>query len=426
MNPPIVTEGGRGLWILPFVAALGYSASGLHVYIVGPFMQPLNAEFGWSRAQISAGVTIVNFIAAAGAILLGILVDRFGPRRIGLIGVLSMSGSIALLSTANGTMANWIMLWVLIAVCSIPAQATVWTSMIVKHFDSARGLALAITLSGTALTAMVMPLLATWFIADLGWRAAFAGIGAIWALATFPAIFALFRSRTDTRGASGPAVDRGPVLHGDTVRSALRKPAFYILFFCGGVFSLCVIGSVVHFVPMIMDGGASAVAAASSASLIGIASLLGRLGTGLLLDRFPAHVVGAVAMLLPVPGIACLLIADTGTFGHVAAALLIGFSLGAEFDLITYLAARQFGLANFGKILGALLCAVALGGSVGPMAAGAIFDSFESYRPFLVLIIGLMALCSAAMALLRPVSVPWPAPGEPPQRAGRSDEQAVV
>src|SRR5262245_32013485 len=105
----------RGYWFLPLAAALGYSTAVLHTYSIGPFIGPLQQEFGWSRAQISVGITIAGLAGAAFSVPMGLLVDRFGPRIVGLIGVLFMTGAIALLGTATGDAANWIFLWCLVA-----------------------------------------------------------------------------------------------------------------------------------------------------------------------------------------------------------------------------------------------------------------------------------------------------------------------
>src|SRR5512139_2327697 len=106
----------RNFWLLPFAAALGYSTSVVHVYSMGPFIEPLQQAFGWSRAQISIGLTISSFISAIFCIPIGMLIDRIGPRRVGLVGVLLMSGALALLGTTTGTTANWVALWVTVAV----------------------------------------------------------------------------------------------------------------------------------------------------------------------------------------------------------------------------------------------------------------------------------------------------------------------
>ena len=93
----------RSFWFLPFAAALGYSTSVIAVYSLGAFIGPLTQEFGWSRAQISVGISVACFISAIFSIPVGILVDRIGPRRIALIGMLAMCAAYSLLSTTTGS-----------------------------------------------------------------------------------------------------------------------------------------------------------------------------------------------------------------------------------------------------------------------------------------------------------------------------------
>jgi len=89
------------------------------------------------------------------------------------------------------------------------------------------------------------------------------------------------------------------------------------------------------------------------------------------------------------------LLSDAGaSLGYFAAALF-GVTLGAEVDVIAYLAARHFGLRNFGTIQGALVCATAVGAASGPITAGATFDRYGSYDGFLMLTIALMVISSA-------------------------------
>ena len=138
----------RSFWFLPFAAALGYSTSVIHVYSLGPFIEPLQQAFGWSRAQASLGISISSLISAIFCIPIGMLVDRVGPRRVGLIGVLLMLSAFALLGTTTGGIANWVLLWIIVAFATLWVQATVWTSAVASRFEASRGIAFAITLSG--------------------------------------------------------------------------------------------------------------------------------------------------------------------------------------------------------------------------------------------------------------------------------------
>ena len=388
----------RSHWFLPVAAALGYSTSVIHVYSLGPFIEPLTQEFGWSRAQASVGISIASFISAMFCIPIGILVDRVGPRRVGLVGVLLMTGAFALLSTVTGEMANWVMLWTVLAFGTLAVQATVWTSAVASRFHASRGLAFALTLSGASVSAAVFPILATWLIGDFGWRTAFAGMAGIWVALVFPVIFLAFRGAQDS-GAAQHATTTSPlvVLKGVTLSEGLRSPVLYKLLMASALFSFTAIGAVVHFVPILTDAGAAPLAAAGIASLIGIFSIVGRIGTGLLLDRFPGHIVGAIAFMLPIIAAVLLLFDGANPLSQSVAAAAIGLTVGSEVDVIAFLAAKHFGLKNFGALYGALVMALSLGTAFGPLAAGSVYDHAGSYTPFLTLAIALMA--SSAIAL---------------------------
>jgi MFS family permease len=391
----------RSFWFLPFAAALGYSTSVLHVYSIGPFIVPLEQAFGWSRAQISVGITVASFISATLCIPIGMLVDRVGPRRVGLVGVLVMSAAFALLGTTTGTTANWILLWGVIAFGTLWVQATVWTSAVASRFEASRGLAFAITLSGGSLSATVFPILATWLIGAHGWRTAFAAMGGIWAALVFPVLFLFFRGSRDALHEQREATP-GAALAGVTLAQGLRSPTLYKLLLASALFSFTAIGAVVHFVPILTDRGAAPLAAAGIASLVGIFSIAGRLGTGVLLDRFPGHLVGAAAFLLPIIAAVLLLWDGANPISQSVAAAVLGLTVGSEVDVIAYLAARHFGLKNFGALYGALVMALSLGTAFGPLAAGAVFDHYASYAPFLTLTTLLMAASAAALVSIGP------------------------
>ncbi len=391
----------RSFWFVPIAAALGYSTSVIHVYSMGPFIEPLQAEFGWSRAQISLGISVASFVSAIFCIPVGMFVDRIGPRRVGLVGVLLMTSAFALLGTTTGTLANWMLLWVAVAIGTLWVQATVWTSAVASRFEASRGLAFAITLSGASVSATVFPLLATWLIGGYGWRTAFAAMGGMWAALVFPVLALCFRGAQDSarseRGARPAAV-----LTGITLAEGLRSATLYKLLAASGLFTFTAIGALVHFVPILKDRGAEPLAAAGIASLIGIFSIIGRLGTGALLDRFPAHLVGAAAFLLPILASTLLLVDGANPICQSLAAAALGLTVGSEVDVIAYLAARHFGLKNFGALYGALVMALSLGTAFGPLAAGAVFDQAGSYTPFLLLTTLLMAASGIALYSLGP------------------------
>jgi MFS family permease len=405
----------RDHWPLPIAAALGYSISMLHVYGIGSFIAPLQQDFGWSRAQISAGLTIAASISGVFCVPVGMLIDRLGPRRIGLVGALLMAAAFALLGTATGGLVNWYTLWCVVAIGTFFVQTTVWTSAIASRFVASRGLALAITLCGASVSATVFPLLATWLIGLYGWRTAAVAMAGIWVALVFPVLLLCFRGAQDQRRepqASGQAAVQAPAreLEGISFAEGLRSLALYKLLMAGGLFAFTIVGIVVHFVPILKDSGAQPLAAAGVASLVGIFSIVGRLGTGFLLDRLAGHLVGAAAFVIPIIACALLLLDGTNPAYQVASAVIFGLTLGSEVDVIAYLAAKQFGLRHFGSLYGMMVTALALGTAFGPLAAGAVFDHYGSYAPFLMLTAVLMAASALTLASLgRQAGLPAPA-----------------
>lgn len=409
----------RRYWSLPLAAALGYATAVIHVYGIGPFMAPIAEEYGFSRATLSSGITIAGVTGAVFSIGIGLLVDRIGPRRVGLIGVPLMTLAFGLLGTATGSKANWFLLWGFIALANIWLQATVWTSAVASRFETSRGLAFAVTLSGASVAAAVYPLLATSLIEAYGWRHAFMAMGGIWFAVVFPLMLLFFRGAQDQKQAAGqeqqqarPAAADMP---GVSVREGLRTAVFYKLLLACGLFTFTAVGIMVHFVPILTDAGAEPLAAAGVASLIGIFSIIGRLGAGLLLDKLPGQWVGAGIFLMPIVACALLLADGTNPMNQSIAAACFGLTVGAEIDVIAFLASKHFGLKNYGVLFGAMIGAFALGAAFGPLAAGAVFDTAGSYTQFLTLTMICMGVSSLALATLgRPRFI---APEKEPQPA---------
>jgi MFS family permease len=121
-----------------------------------------------------------------------------------------------------------------------------------------------------------------------------------------------------------------------------------------------------------------------------------------LLDRFPGHVVGACAFLIPVAGCALLLTNGANPASQAAAAAIFGLTVGSEVDVIAYLAAKHFGLKSFGALYGVLQVALAVGTAFGPLAAGAVFDRYGGYTHFLMATIFLMTASTVAVFTLGP------------------------
>jgi MFS family permease len=141
-------EWGR-YWTLPVAAALGYATSVIHIYGLSPYIVPVSEGFGWDRSTVTAGLTIATLIQALFGIPIGMLVDRIGPRPLGVIGVALSCAAFATIGlAADGSQWQWYGLWVVMAFATLPVQATIWTAAVATRFEASRGMAFAVTLSG--------------------------------------------------------------------------------------------------------------------------------------------------------------------------------------------------------------------------------------------------------------------------------------
>lgn len=391
----------RAYPMLPIAAALGYATSVIHIYGFNPYVQPISEAFGWSRTQATIGITIATLVQAILSIPIGILVDRVGPRRLALVGIVLTASAFALLGTATGSKGNWHLLWGLMAIATLPVQATIWTSAVATRFDKSRGMAFAVTLCGASVAIAVFPYLGTKLIAAYGWKNAFAVQAGLWLAIAFPMILFFFRGgRDEKRAPDQPEAPEKSALTGISFADGLRSTIYARLLLASLLFTFTIVALAFHFGLILTGRGVDKVKAAELAALIGLFSIIGRLGTGFLLDRFRGSLVGAVAFLLPV--ISCLLLINMGTNVGAAAvaAALIGLTLGSEIDVVVFLVTKHFGLKNFGALYGGLLAALSLGTASGPLAASKTFDSYGDYSPFLWLTIGFMITSSIALASL--------------------------
>ncbi len=396
-------------WTLPLAAGLGNTGSVIHIYSLGAFMAPLSAAFGWSRAEISSGITVSNSGAAVLGLLVGFMIDRFGPRPVGLIGAVAMATAFALLGTASGSYLNWLFLWFLISLAATCTQTTIWTSAVTSRFDTSRGLAIALTIAINGAAATLFPIVATLAIEGLGWRHAFFAVAGGWILIVLPMLLLFFRGAAEESVAENRASRKPASAHlpGMELKQALRTSAFYRLAITGGLFAFIAMSMIVHFVPILTDKGLSPIDAASVAGLVGLASIAGRFITGYLLDRLRPERVALIGLSLPI-FTALFLLHGESALAWSAAAVIAGFSLGAELDVLIYLTSRHFGLKRFGTIFASIMMAMTAGTATGPLVAGSFFDSYGSYDTFLTMLIPMIVVAALSVGTLGPAPKDWP------------------
>lgn len=399
----------RANWPLTLAALIGYSTIGLQSYGISPFVTHLEREFGWSRSDVMIGVSLSNAAGIVLNMIIGLIIDRFGSRRVALLGLVVKTGTFALLGAATGTLLNWSALWLLLAVGVVLVQSTVWTRAVASRFDKARGLALAVALSGTPIAAMILPPLATWLIGAYGWRMGFVGVGAIWLAVTLPVVFLFFREKPAAPAIGVPEAAKPAEATGLTFAQGIRTKAFGRLFVSFACFSFYSMTIATNLVPLLTETGITTAEAAGIAAIMGLVGIVARLSVGLLLDRFPGHLIGTGTLLMPIVGCAILLMDDPGTLLLSLAVATFGAAIGAEIDVALYLATRHFGLKAFGALFSAIIVGGAVAAALGPYVGGWLHDLTGSYDALLVAIVAVMSVGALAMLTMGPPPRRWAA-----------------
>ncbi|MGE3690409.1 MAG: MFS transporter [Novosphingobium sp.] len=400
----------RAHWPLAFATMLGVSTIGLQSYGFMPFAGAVEKAFGWSRADVMWGVTVAMFLGIFLNMIVGLIVDRFGSRRVAIIGLFTLTGTFALLGTASGTMTNWTLLWALLAVGVVLCQSTVWMPPLAARFDKSRGLAMALALSGAPLSLMLLPALGTWLIGEIGWRQAFAAVGAIWLVAVLPMVLLFFR---DARGPAPAGGKASPALAHDglTFRQGIRTRAFLGLIVSFGAFSFYNMTISTNLQLMFTERGLTPMAAAGLLTVQGMIGMAARLSVGFLLDRFPGHVIGTFTQVLPVLACGLLLLAPPSYGLLLFAVFCFGLATGAEIDVALYLATRHFGLKAFGALFSGIITVGAMNAALGPYVAGWLHDRSGSYDSLLATIAVIMAVGAAGMFAVGRPKHAWRAGG---------------
>ena len=384
-------------------------------YTFGLFLKPLTASFGWHREATSAGFSIAALTVAAASPGLGFLLDRFRPRSIILPCIVVFSAAYASLALLTPHLLHFYLTFFVIGLVGNGTAYIGYSRAISTWFNRRRGFALSIMLAGSALGAMVLPVLAQAVITHLGWRAAYLTLGVLAFAVGFPLTAAFVRERPVAQQDRNVTTD-----FGEPVAKALATPAFWIIAATVCLYAISVNGAIAHLSALLTDRGISASGAAWSVSIIGATSLVGRLLTGLFLDRFFGPRVSQIMLLMTVLGIVLLSVANSLTAGLIAAGL-IGFSMGSEGDITPYLLGRYFGLKRFSTLYALTWTTYAVGGATGPILVGRVFDTLGSYRPITIQLLALPAFipCLLMFALPRydvqAVGIPVDHPPDPKQ-----------
>jgi len=382
--------------LLILSAAIGLSASmnAVMLYSIGSFIGPLESEFGWARGDISLAATLLTFGLFLAGPMIGLACDRWGAAVVGSLSLVSFAALLFVMANSLQSLAGLWTFYFLIALAGAGSTPIVLVRPISAAFDRQRGLALGISLTGAGLVGFWIPNLVTAVVAQSGWRTAY-GVLALIALVAAPVVYLGFRATERSEAAKGTAT---VATAGLTMQTARKTAAFWSMSALSVTMALGIGGLMVHLVPMFRDLGAAPTTAAGITSLIGIASVVGRLCIGLCLDRFSPHRVAVVVIGLGILGI--LVLKFGGLAFAIVGVVLIGLLLGAELDMLAFLTARLFGQRAFGAIYGWFYSIYALAFGISPVVIGRLRDSAGDYGLAMNISIAMLLVAVAAAMVL--------------------------
>ena len=396
-RPPRIFYG----WWVVLTAATGlfFGYPPIFVYSFSVFFKSLANNFHASRTSITLAFAAANLMSSIGSPIAGRFADRWGTRNV-IVCATSVFG-LLLISMLFFSSSLWRVYVIFLCAGLIGgggAAPVPYGKVISEWFDKKRGLALGLTMIGVGIGAILMPSIAQRLILAFGWRAAYAVLGCAVLIVPTSVVALVMKDSPQKLGlfADGeiskqfelkPRIEQ----NGVPSRAALNSSTFWLMASALFLVGISVHGCVIHLVPLLTDRGVSPTTAAFVSSVLGVAILFGRVGSGYLLDRLFAPIVAGCFFGAAALGM-CLFWAGAGGKMVFVAALLVGLGMGAEVDVIAYMTGRYFGLRSFGEIYGYFFAIYTLSGALGPIVMAEGFDHSGSYRlPLLFFSLGTVA-----------------------------------
>ena len=388
-----------GWWIV-VVCAIGlFLGPPLLVFSFSVFFKSLVVDFHASRAEVSFAFSLLNFVGALWLPVTGMLIDRFGAKRVILPSTILYGLVLIVALWVGSSLWQLYLLFALLGITLTSGAAPVPYGVVISHwFNRRRGLALALAMMGIGIGSIVVPILAQRLIAMFGWRSAFAIFGGLVLLIPLPVLKIFLLNDPGQRGLRSDGDEKPqdwptPVepKQGLSWSAIWRDPSYWMMICIFSLAGASVHGAVLHMAAIFTDRGVSAERAAFATSLVGAAVMAGRLTSGYLLDRMFAPRVAMMFYGAGAVGIGILCAGNAGVPALVGA-FLVGAGMGAEVEVMGYMISRYFGLLAFGKSFGHAFAAFMISGSVGVLLMGAGYDRFHSYTTPLAGLCGAMVL----------------------------------
>ena len=408
-----------GWWIVVAGSTSQAYTSGTFWQGFGAFFDPIVEQFGWSRALTAGAVSLQRTESGAIAPFVGWFIDKFGPRAVMLAGISVTGLGFILLSRINSLWQFYAAFTVITIGLSFGTFLVV-TTTVANWFVTKRAKAIAIMSAGSGLGGFLVPAL-VWLIATTDWRTALLAVGIGFWVTGIPAALVM-RSRPEDHGmlpdgrdpeptaadeasesGVGAARSTNTVVEADfTAREAMHTRAFWQLVLAMGGGQL-IMSATVHQIPALTSFGVSRSMAALVILAISIVSLVGRIGSGFVGDKWDKRHVIAAAFFLQFIG--TVIFAYTSTNWHLLGFIVFwGLGFGASIPVRFAMLADYFGRRHFGTIMGIMMTFSTVFGVFGPIFVGWMFDVRGNYRePYLILAASIVFSIPLILTLTEPI-----------------------
>ena len=347
-------------------------------------------QFGWTRAQVTSGNALSKLVVGPiFGFIAGWIIDRFGPRRVMMAGILMAGGALIGLGWVS-TLGMFYLFYFFNAlgyVCGGPLPNQVLLS---RWFDKSRGKAMGFAYLGIGIGGATVPWISHALVQHFGWQAALRWLGLLIVVVSLPLAFFVKEAPlrlTPERKVSGAA----------EVLGAFKTLPFFLLTF-GSMCSIAAVSGTQQNLKLFLslDRHFTQSDAARVLSLVLSFSIVGRLLMGWLADRFSKKYVMLLIYLLVAAGIPFLFLGRT-RLAIYASAAVFGVGLGGDYMIIPLMTAEIFGMQILGRLLGVILTAGGIAEAVSPWLTGRLRDVTGSYSESCFVLVGIALLGAVAV-----------------------------
>ncbi|MFC9556205.1 MFS transporter [Rhodococcus sp. NPDC056960] len=393
-------QGGRTV----LFSAIGYgSAAVLFVYTASVFVKPTMQGTGWSTSEVLVSPIVILLLAGCGP-LAGRAADRWGARRTIVAGLVPYAVLLLLFATLPISKFTFYGMAVAIGIVGSFVYIVPFNHAVASWFDKGAGKAFGLVGAGSAAMPLIAIPVVTLAIYNIGWQAGYFVLAVFALLISLPAVLFGMQDRPRQDEYSLSVADLSPgedTADGLSVRQILRTPRYWIFSFSIVAVTGTTSGFIANLQPILLDGGVSLAAATTVTTLWSVGMVVGRLGSGTLLDIFPRRRVTVAVTILMVAAVGSLSVGVVGAVPVVVAAIgvmLVAVSGGAEADFGAYFLLKEYGRRNFGSLYATALAFSGVAGVSFPYLFSFIRDSTGSY--FSATLAGAAALMVAALSIL--------------------------